>query len=55
MSDSPFLDELISTLGADVAQRGADVAERYHTDWSGTPPQRPWPWCARAAPKTSAR
>ncbi len=41
MSDSPFLDELISTLGADVAQRGADVAERYHTDWSGTPPQRP--------------
>lgn len=41
MSHEKFLDELISTLGADVAQRGADVPERYHTDWSGTPPQRP--------------
>lgn len=41
MSHEQFLDELISTLGADVAQRGADVPERYHTDWSGTPPQRP--------------
>ena len=41
MSHEKFLDELISTLGADVAQRGADVPERYHTDWSGAPPQRP--------------
>ena len=41
MPYNKFLDELISTLGADVAQRGADVPERYHTDWSGTPPQRP--------------
>lgn len=41
MSHEKFLAELISTLGADVAQRGADVPERYHTDWSGTPPQRP--------------
>ncbi|GGH64018.1 oxidoreductase [Comamonas phosphati] len=41
MSHEKFLDELISTLGADVAQRGAEVPERYHTDWSGTPPQRP--------------
>ena len=41
MSHEKFLDELISTLGADVAQRGADVPERYHTDCSGTPPQRP--------------
>ncbi|MDR0227429.1 MAG: FAD-binding oxidoreductase [Burkholderiaceae bacterium] len=41
MTHALFLDELISTLGADVVQRGADVAERYHTDWSGTPPQRP--------------
>lgn len=41
MSHEKFLAELISTLGADVAQRGAEVPERYHTDWSGTPPQRP--------------
>ncbi|WP_280188754.1 FAD-binding oxidoreductase [Delftia sp. PS-11] len=41
MSHARFLDELISTLGADVAQRGDDVPQRYHTDWSGTPPQRP--------------
>lgn len=33
--------ELISTLGADVVLRGADVPERYQTDWSGTPPQQP--------------
>lgn len=41
MSHALFLDELISTLGADVAQRGDEVPERYHTDWSGQPPQRP--------------
>ena len=41
MSHALFLDELISTLGAEVAQRGDDVPARYHTDWSGTPPQRP--------------
>src|SRR2546427_729900 len=40
-SHALFLDELISTLGAEVAQRGDDVPARYHTDWSGTPPQRP--------------
>ncbi|WP_027014323.1 FAD-binding oxidoreductase [Comamonas composti] len=34
-----FLQELIATLGTDVAQRGAP--ERYRTDWSGTPPQQP--------------
>ena len=27
-----------ATLGADVAQRGAEVPERFWTDWSGTPP-----------------
>ena len=41
MSRDTFLDELISTLGADVAQRGSEVPERYWTDWSGTPPERP--------------
>ena len=41
MPHALFLDELISTLGAEVAQRGDDVPDRYHTDWSGTPPQRP--------------
>src|SRR3989475_12863712 len=41
MPHALFLDELISTLGAEVAQRGDDVPARYHTDWSGTPPQRP--------------
>lgn len=41
MTHALFLDELISTLGADVAQRGDEVPERYHTDWSGQPPQRP--------------
>ena len=34
MSHEQFLNELISTLGA-------DVPERYQTDWSGTPPQQP--------------
>ena len=41
MSRDTFLNELISTLGADVAQRGSEVPERYWTDWSGTPPERP--------------
>ena len=41
MSRNTFLDELISTLGADVVQRGSEVPERYWTDWSGTPPERP--------------
>lgn len=41
MSRDTFLDELIFTLGADVAQRGSEVPERYWTDWSGTPPERP--------------
>ena len=41
MSREQFLAELISTLGADVAQAGTEVPERYWTDWSGTPPQRP--------------
>ena len=41
MSQEQFLSELISTLGADVAQAAADVPERYWTDWSGTPPQQP--------------
>ena len=41
MSRDTFLDELISTLGADVVQRGSEVPERYWTDWSGTPPERP--------------
>ena len=41
MSQEQFLSELISTLGADVALRGSEVPEHYHTDWSGTPPQRP--------------
>ena len=41
MSQEQFLSELISTLGADVAQIAGDVPERYWTDWSGTPPQQP--------------
>ena len=41
MSQEQFLSKLISTLGADVALRGSEVPEHYHTDWSGTPPQRP--------------
>src|SRR5690606_22158855 len=41
MSQEQFLSELISTLGADVVLRGSEVPEHYHTDWSGTPPQRP--------------
>jgi FAD/FMN-containing dehydrogenase len=41
MSHEQFLNELISTLGADVALRGTDTPERSRTDWSGTPPQQP--------------
>lgn len=41
MSREQFLEQLISTLGADVAQRGAEVPERFWTDWSGTPPVQP--------------
>lgn len=41
MSQEQLIQELISTLGADVVLRGADVPERYQTDWSGTPPQQP--------------
>ena len=41
MSHEQFLNELISTLGADVALRGNDTPERSRTDWSGTPPQQP--------------
>jgi FAD/FMN-containing dehydrogenase len=39
MSHEQFLNELISTLGADVALRGTDTPERSRTDWSGTPQQ----------------
>ncbi|CAM4392103.1 FAD-binding oxidoreductase [Comamonas aquatilis] len=41
MSREQFLEQLISTLGADVAQRGAEVPQRFWTDWSGTPPVQP--------------
>ena len=41
MSHEQFLNELISTLGADVVLRGTDTPERSRTDWSGTPPQQP--------------
>lgn len=41
MSREQFLEQLISTLGADVAQRGSEVPERFWTDWSGTPPVQP--------------
>lgn len=41
ISHEQFLNELISTLGADVALRGTDTPERCRTDWSGTPPQQP--------------
>jgi FAD/FMN-containing dehydrogenase len=54
MSHEQFLNELISTLGADVALRGTDTPERSRTDWSGTPPQRRWRWCAHA-PRGSQR